>query len=122
RQTGPHHRALDDVDRSADEVAWESLREIAAHVNTQKEGVPVILFNSLSWPRTEVVELVAQLPTAAKQIQVVDRSEERRVGKEWGCLRLGPDGSRPRNRRRRVRSPGLPTRSPGSPCARSRRM
>lgn len=32
----------------------------------------VMLFNSLSWPRTEVTELEAQLPAAADRIEVVD--------------------------------------------------
>jgi alpha-mannosidase len=65
-------RNLEDVDRAANEVTTNSLREIAAHVNTYREGVPVILFNSLSWPRTEVTEIEAQLPEAAKQVAVVD--------------------------------------------------
>lgn len=49
-----------------------SLSEIAAHVNTQGEGIPVMIFNSLSWPRTEVTEAEAQLPEPARQIEVVD--------------------------------------------------
>jgi len=65
-------RNLENVDRAANEVAIASLREIAAHVNMQGEGVPVILFNSLSWPRTEVSEVEVQLPGAAQQINVVD--------------------------------------------------
>ena len=65
-------RNLEDVDRAANDVTMGSLREIAAHVNTQGEGVPVLIFNPLSWPRTEVTELEAQLPAPAKQIEVVD--------------------------------------------------
>ena len=65
-------RNLENVDRAANDVTMGSLREIAAHVNTQGEGVPVLIFNSLSWPRTEVAELEAQLPTPAQQIEVVD--------------------------------------------------
>ena len=34
--------------------------------------MPVLIFNSLSWPRTEVTEVEAQLPAPAKQIEVVD--------------------------------------------------
>ncbi len=49
-------RNLDNVDRAANDVTMGSLREIAAHVNTQGDGVPVMIFNSLSWPRTEVTE------------------------------------------------------------------
>jgi alpha-mannosidase len=65
-------RNLENVDRFAKDVALGSLREIAAHVNTQGEGVPIMIFNSLSWPRTEVTEVEAQLPAPAKQVEVVD--------------------------------------------------
>lgn len=82
-------RNLEDVDRAANDVTRGSLREIAAHVNTQGkevptarlrevsphaegEGVPIVIFNSQSWPRTETTEVEAQLPGPATQIQVVD--------------------------------------------------
>lgn len=67
-------RNLENVDRAANDVTRGSLNEIAAHVNTQGDGVPEMLFNSLSWPRTDVTELEVQLPTAAHQIEVVDAS------------------------------------------------
>ena len=67
-------RNLENVDRAANDVTLGSLREIAAHVNTQGDGVPVMVFNPLSWPRTEVTELEAQLPAPARQIAVVDSS------------------------------------------------
>ena len=65
-------RNLENVDRAASDVTRGSLREIAAHVNTQGEGAPIMIFNSLSWSRTEVTEAEAQLPTPARQIEVVD--------------------------------------------------
>jgi alpha-mannosidase len=65
-------RNLEDVDRAAAEVAHGALREILAHVNTQGDGVPVMIFNSLSWPHSEVIEVEAQLPQPAPQIEVVD--------------------------------------------------
>jgi alpha-mannosidase len=65
-------RNLEDVARMDDEIIDRSLSEILAHVNTQGEGVPVVVFNPLSWPRTEVIEIEAQLPGPAKQIEVVD--------------------------------------------------
>jgi alpha-mannosidase len=67
-------RNLEDVDRTANDVTSASLRELTAHVNTQGSGEPVVIFNSLSWPRTEVTELETQLPTPAKQIEVMDSS------------------------------------------------
>jgi alpha-mannosidase len=67
-------RNLENVDRAANDITYGSLREIAAHVNTQRDGVPVVLFNPLSWARTDVTELEAQLPSASSQIQVTDSS------------------------------------------------
>ena len=43
-------RNLRDVRRVGHEIIDQSLAEIAAHVNTQGNGVPVLVFNSLSWP------------------------------------------------------------------------
>jgi alpha-mannosidase len=65
-------RNLETVDRTANGITLGSLQEIAAHVNTEGEGVPVILFNSLSWPRTEVTQIEAQLPAPAHEIEVLD--------------------------------------------------
>ena len=65
-------RNLENVDRAASDVIRGSLREIAAHVDTQGKGVPIMIFNSLSWHRTEVTEVEAQLPAPARQIEVVD--------------------------------------------------
>jgi alpha-mannosidase len=65
-------RNLENVDRAANDVTLGSLQEIAAHADTQGDGVPELLFNPLSWPRTEVMELEAQLPVPAQQIEVVD--------------------------------------------------
>lgn len=84
-------RNLRDVRRAGSEIIDQSLAEIAAHINTQGNGVPVLVFNSLSWPRTDVVELEAQLPTPAKEIAVSDAT-----GKpaEWELLGLDPQTHR----------------------------
>jgi alpha-mannosidase len=55
----------------------EALDEITAHINTQGDGVPVVVFNSLSWPRTEVIETDVQLPGPAKHVEVVDATGNR---------------------------------------------
>jgi alpha-mannosidase len=65
-------RNLEDVGRSGRGIIEGSLNEIAAHVNTQGNGVPLLVFNSLSWPRTEVIEAEAQLPGPASHLSVVD--------------------------------------------------
>jgi alpha-mannosidase len=65
-------RNLRDVRRVGNDIIQDSLGEISAHVDTQRSGVPVIVFNTLSWPRTEVIELDAELPGPAQQVEVLD--------------------------------------------------
>ncbi len=67
-------RNLEDVARSAKEITGGAVGEIVAHINTQGDGVPVVVFNSLSWPRTEVIEADVQLPGRTKQVEVVEAS------------------------------------------------
>ena len=70
-------RNLKDVARSAKEITDGALDEILARINTQGAGVPVVVFNSLSWPRTEVIEVEVQMPGPTKQIEVVDAAGNR---------------------------------------------
>jgi alpha-mannosidase len=70
-------RNLEDVARSANELTHAALDEILAHINTQGDGVPVVILNSLSWPHTEVIETEVQLPGPTKQIEVVDAAGQR---------------------------------------------
>jgi len=67
-------RNLEDVGRAGREITNGALEEISAHINTQGAGVPIVVFNSLSWPRSEVIETEAQLPSPARQVEVVDAS------------------------------------------------
>ena len=67
-------RNLEDVGRAGHAILHESLEELAARINIQGPGVPVVIFNSLSWPRKEVIEVEVQLPGVAKQIEVRDFS------------------------------------------------
>jgi alpha-mannosidase len=70
-------RNLDDVRRTGHDIIDASLTEIAARINTQGDGVPILIFNSLSWPRTDMIEVEAQLPKPATQIEVVDAKGKR---------------------------------------------
>ncbi len=75
-------RNLEDVARSAKEITDAALSEIVAHVNTvgvnpRGDGVPVVVFNSLSWARTEVVEAEVQFPGPARDIEVFDGAGRR---------------------------------------------
>ena len=68
-------RNLEIVDRAANDTTLASLREIAAHVNTVGDGQPVLIFNPLSWQRTDVLRIEAQLSTRPPQrhpVEVVD--------------------------------------------------
>ena len=70
-------RNLEDVALSAQLITNSALDEILAHINTQGDGVPVVVFNSLSWTRTEVIEVDVQLPGPTRQIEVADGSGHR---------------------------------------------
>ncbi len=42
--------------RSADEMMQTFTKQIASKIETRGEGFPVVVFNTLGWPRTDVVE------------------------------------------------------------------
>ncbi len=65
-------RNLEDVSRAATQIENKSLANIMARINTNYPGTPVVVFNSMSWPRNEVTEISAQLPSPAQQVDVVD--------------------------------------------------
>ena len=44
-------------------ILHSSLKTLTARVNTEGDGVPVVLFNPLSWARTDVTEAEAQFPS-----------------------------------------------------------
>jgi len=65
-------RNLEDVGRTGNSILHDSLREVVAHIRTAGPGTPVVIFNSLSWPRSEVTEIEAQLPSSAGVVEVTD--------------------------------------------------
>ena len=65
-------RNLEDVGRVGQGILDASLEEIAANINLKGSGVPVVVFNSLSWPRDEVVETEVRLPEASGFVEVAD--------------------------------------------------
>src|SRR5260370_31947367 len=58
-------RNLEDVQRVGNGILDGSLSELAAHVRSNGPGTPVVVFNSLAWPRNEVVVTEVQLPGPA---------------------------------------------------------
>ncbi len=67
-------RNLEDVGRTGNGILHGSLKELADHIHTTGPGVPVVVFNPLSWNRSEVVEFETQLSTNAKSVEVVDET------------------------------------------------
>src|SRR5262249_7973335 len=65
-------RDLAVAENTGNSIQSHSVHEISAHINTQQTGTPIVVYNSMSWPRTEVVEAEAQLPAPASEIEVVD--------------------------------------------------
>jgi len=61
-----------DVRRIGREHLSGSLAAIASQVNTQGEGAAVVVFNPLSWTRTDLVEADVQLSAAAPNVRVVE--------------------------------------------------
>ena len=61
-----------EVRRAASAILDQSLRAIASRIDTRGPGVPVVVFNPLSWTRTDVVEAEVELPSVAGQIAVRD--------------------------------------------------
>ena len=83
-------RNLEEVRRAGREMINGSMTEILAHINTNSngDGVPVVVFNSLSWPRAEAVEVEGQLRTPARAVEVVDST-----GKTVSSQLLGMDAA-----------------------------
>ena len=68
---------FDEVYHSDHEIAESAMQTLAAQVDTRgKNGVPVMIFNGESWPRTETVKLKVQLPDAADDVKVLDAQEK----------------------------------------------
>jgi len=65
-------RDLEAVGRVGSEIMRRSQEEIVARINTQQLGEPIVVFNSLSWSRIEIVEAEAQLPMLAENVEVAD--------------------------------------------------
>jgi alpha-mannosidase len=69
-------RNLDEVGRVSGNILNNSVDEISAHIDTQQNGTPIVVYNSLSWDRSDIVEVEAQLPTAATNIEVVNSANK----------------------------------------------
>jgi alpha-mannosidase len=60
------------VECAVGNILNDSLSQLAAQVNTQGLGIPLVVFNSLNWPRTEVVEAEVGFPGLTRDFTVTD--------------------------------------------------
>ena len=61
-----------EVFRSDREVTDAALHRLGASVNTTvKAGVPVLVANTMAWPRSEVAQMTVQLPEAGDHVTVI---------------------------------------------------
>ena len=73
----------DQVRWAANEVSGNSLATLAARIDTHvKEGIPVLVFNSLAWPRGGKVEVSAQFASGSADTAFVLDDHDRVVPSE----------------------------------------
>jgi alpha-mannosidase len=65
-----------DVRLVGDKITTQALSELEGRVHTQGDGVPVMVFNPLSWVRSDVAEAEVELPEATNEVQVRDASDK----------------------------------------------
>src|SRR5712692_9942282 len=65
-------RNLREVGLEGDKILHEALADLAARAKTAGSGAAVVVFNPLSWERTEPVVVEARFPTAAGRVEVHD--------------------------------------------------
>lgn len=71
-----------DADRNIDEA---SLQTLGARVDTRVKGeAPILVFNSMAWPRTETVEVKVQLPVSASYVRLLDSNDHVVVSQVMG--------------------------------------
>jgi alpha-mannosidase len=61
-----------EVRRIGREVLSEAMRELADRIHTKGPGLPLIVFNPLSWTRTDVVEATLVFPDPVSDVEVRD--------------------------------------------------
>lgn len=63
----------DDVHWITQEISRRALGTLAEHIDTRvTAGIPVLVFNPLSWQRDGLITVRVQMPTAANDISVLD--------------------------------------------------
>jgi alpha-mannosidase len=87
---GPVHAdAIDlyrDVETASERTLEEALAVLAAQASTEGQGQPVIVFNSLSWPRSDIVQVTLDYDRAPAHVTVRDAS-----GHKWPAQIVGKE-------------------------------
>jgi alpha-mannosidase len=60
------------VESTVGGILNDSLGQLAARINTHGQGIPLVVFNSLSWPRSEVAEAEVAFPELTRDFTVTD--------------------------------------------------
>jgi alpha-mannosidase len=67
-----------EVFHADNEIATTSIDTVAAQIDTKgTSGVPILVTNTLAWPRSEMVQFNVQLPDASKGVILVDSKGQR---------------------------------------------
>jgi alpha-mannosidase len=64
-------RSYDDALRTADEALEEALRKISFLIDTSDSELSIVVFNSLSWSRTDVVDVELNLPDGWRNVKLI---------------------------------------------------
>jgi alpha-mannosidase len=64
--------SMDFVKLTMEPILEAATKTLAARVDTRGPGIPVVVFNPLSWQRTDVVEAEVQFPGRAENVEVRD--------------------------------------------------
>ena len=79
-----------EVRRIGEDHLESAMKGIASRVDTQGSGVPVMVFNPLSWTRTGIVETEVQLPAAAARVRVLNAAGKPMIVQELSKGAAGP--------------------------------
>jgi alpha-mannosidase len=65
-------RNLNEASLESGKILDDSLNSLTANIDTEGAGVPFVIFNPLSWERTEPVTVVVQTPPPGRQLEATD--------------------------------------------------
>jgi alpha-mannosidase len=81
--------------RLAEDVVRSNMEHIAARINTSGKGVPVVVFNTLAWPRTDLAEVnIAFTEAGVQQFALVDSEGNAQPVQYMNVLRNDDGGIR----------------------------